>query len=43
MSHFHIKDVKVVDEWTVYDEMSVLMQVKLAQMADRKTAVIEDE
>ena len=35
MSHFHIRDGKVVDEWTVYDEMSVLMQVKLAQMADR--------
>lgn len=42
MSHFHIKDGKVVDEWTNYDEMSILMQVKLAQMADRDSAVLGD-
>ena len=35
MSHFHIKDGKVVDEWRVYDELSLMMQVRLAQMADR--------
>lgn len=38
MSHFHYKNGKIVDEWRVYDEMSMLMQVKLAQMADRKSA-----
>lgn len=43
MSHFHIKDGRVVDEWTNYDELSVLMQIKLAQMADRETAVLEKE
>jgi predicted ester cyclase len=32
ISHFHYKDGKIVDEWTLYDEMSLLMQVKLAQM-----------
>ena len=37
MSHFHIREGKIVDEWTNYDEMSVLMQVKLAQMADRES------
>ena len=33
MSHYHYKNGKIVDEWTVYDELSVLMQIKLAQMA----------
>jgi len=42
MSHFHIKDEKIVDEWTNYDEMSILMQVKLAQMADRPSAVLAE-
>jgi predicted ester cyclase len=32
ISHFHYKDGKIVDEWTLYDEMSLLMQVKLAQL-----------
>jgi predicted ester cyclase len=32
MSHFHYKDGKIVDEWTLYDELSLLMQVKLAQL-----------
>ena len=32
ISHFHYKDGKIVDEWTLYDEMALLMQVKLAQM-----------
>lgn len=40
MSHFHYKNGKIVDEWRVYDELSLLMQVKLAQMAD--TPVIRD-
>lgn len=34
MSHFHYKDGKIVDEWRVYDEASLLVQVKLAQLAD---------
>lgn len=42
MTHLHIKDGRIVDDWTIYDEMSVLMQVKLAQMADRDTAVLDD-
>ncbi len=43
MSHFHYRDGKIVDEWRVYDEMSLLMQVKLAQMADRPAATPELE
>lgn len=39
MSHFHYKDGKIVDEWRVYDELSMLMQVKLAQMADRPSVL----
>lgn len=41
MTHFHIKDGRIVDEWNVYDEMSVLMQIKLAQMADQPSVVVE--
>ena len=39
MSHFHYKNGKIVDEWRVYDQLSLLMQVKLAQMADRRSVV----
>ena len=39
MSHFHYKGGRIVDEWRVFDELSALMQVKLAQMADRPAAV----
>lgn len=38
MSHYHWKDGKVVDEWTVYDELSLLVQVKLGQLADAAQA-----
>ncbi len=38
MSHFHYKNGRIVDEWRVYDELSLLMQVKLAQMADKPSA-----
>ena len=31
ITHFHYKDGKIVDEWQVQDEVSMLMQVKLAQ------------
>jgi len=33
MSHYHWKDDQIVDEWTVYDELSLLTQVKLGQLA----------
>lgn len=36
MTHYHYKDGRIVDEWTVYDELSLLMQLKLAQMEDTK-------
>ena len=40
MSHYHWKDGKVVDEWTVYDELSLLVQIKLGQLAeDAQTGV----
>ena len=32
MTHFHYKDGKIVDEWTVYDELSLLTQIKLGQL-----------
>jgi len=34
MSHYHWKDGKIVDEWNVYDELSLLVQVKLGQLVD---------
>ena len=37
ISHFHYKNGKIVDEWRVYDQLSLLMQIKLAQMADKTT------
>jgi len=39
MSHFHYKNGKIVDEWRIYDELALSMQVKLAQMADRPSVV----
>lgn len=33
MSHYHWKNGKIVDEWNVYDELSLLVQVKLGQLA----------
>ncbi len=32
-THFHIVDGKIVDEWVVYDEMSMLTQIKLGDLA----------
>ncbi len=32
ISHFHYKNDKIVEEWTLYDEMSLLMQIKQAQI-----------
>lgn len=37
MTHYHYKDGKIVDEWTVYDELSLLVQVRMAQLADAKS------
>jgi predicted ester cyclase len=34
ITHFHIKDGRIVDEWNVYDELSLLTQVRLAQLAE---------
>lgn len=34
MSHYHWKDGKIVDEWNVYDELSLLVQVRLGQLAE---------
>jgi predicted ester cyclase len=33
MTHYHVKDGRIVDEWRVYDELSLMMQVKLGQIA----------
>ena len=43
MSHYHYRNGRIVDEWRVFDELSLLMQVKLAQMADRPAAAPELE
>lgn len=32
MSHYHIVNGKIVDEWVVYDHLALLAQIKLAQM-----------
>jgi len=34
MSHYHWKEGRIVDEWNVYDELSLLVQVKLGQLAE---------
>ena len=33
MSHFHVVDGRIVDDWTVYDELAMLTQVKLGLLA----------
>jgi predicted ester cyclase len=38
ITHFHVKDGRIVDEWNVYDELALLTQIKLAQMADAAPA-----
>lgn len=43
ISHFHYKDGRIVDEWRVYDELSLLVQVRLAQLADGAGAGDEAE
>ncbi|GIL39587.1 ester cyclase [Roseiterribacter gracilis] len=36
VTHFHIIDGKIVDEWVVYDELSMLVQLKLAALQAAK-------
>jgi pimeloyl-ACP methyl ester carboxylesterase/predicted ester cyclase len=33
MSHFHVIDGKIVDEWVVYDDLAMLVQLKLGALA----------
>ncbi|MEP7456293.1 ester cyclase [Phyllobacterium sp. SB3] len=33
MTHYHYKNGKIVDEWNVYDERSLLTQIKLTGLA----------
>ena len=33
ISHYHCKGGKIVEEWTIYDELSLLVQIKLVQLA----------
>ncbi len=32
MTHFHVIDDKIIDEWVVYDDLSLLVQIKLATL-----------
>jgi len=32
VTHFHIRDSKIIDEWVVYDELSMLVQIKMAEL-----------
>ena len=38
ISHFHYKNGRIVDEWRLYDGLSLMMQIRLAQMADAPVA-----
>ena len=38
ISHFHYKDGRIVDEWRAYDQLSMLVQIRQAQLADRAAA-----
>ena len=38
ISHFHYRDGRIVDEWRVYDQLALLTQIKLAQMAEAQEA-----
>lgn len=33
-THYHYKNGRIVDEWNVYDELSLLTQIKLGQMVE---------
>lgn len=34
MTHYHYRNGKIVDEWNVYDELSLLTQLKLGEMVE---------
>jgi predicted ester cyclase len=36
MSHFHVIDGRIVDEWTLYDELALLAQIKLGDLMARE-------
>jgi pimeloyl-ACP methyl ester carboxylesterase/predicted ester cyclase len=36
VTHYHIRDGKIIDEWSVYDELSMLAQLKLATLQRAK-------
>ena len=38
MTHLHYKEGRIVDDWTLYDELSLLVQIRMAQLADRPAA-----
>ena len=39
ISHLHVRDGRIVDEWTVYDELATRIQIKLGELAQQaKTA-----
>ena len=33
MTHLHLKEGRVVEDWTLYDELALLTQIKMAEMA----------
>jgi predicted ester cyclase len=35
VTHFHIIDGKIVDEWVLYDEFSMLVQIKMAELQNQ--------
>ncbi len=35
MTHYHYIDGQIIDEWNVYDELSLLVQIKLAQLSGK--------
>ena len=34
MTHLHVVDGRIAEEWTVYDELAMLTQIKLGELAD---------
>lgn len=38
ITHYHYKNGRIVDEWNVYDELSLLMQTKLAKLVEENKA-----
>jgi predicted ester cyclase len=32
MTHFHVVDGKIRDEWAVWDELALLTQIKIGEM-----------